>query len=40
MNGHTEIAKLLCQNKAKINHKCNDGYTALIWGKLFNLYLN
>ncbi len=40
MRGHTEIVQLLCQNKAEVNLQDNIGYTALIWGILFNLYLN
>jgi hypothetical protein len=39
MNGDTEIVKLLCQNKAELNHKITNGWTALIYGILFNLYL-
>jgi hypothetical protein len=33
--GQTARVKLLLQNNNEVNHKDNDGCTALIWGKLF-----
>ncbi len=38
--GYLEIIELLCQHKAEVNLQDNAGKTALIWGILFNLYLN
>ncbi len=38
--GYLVIVEFLCQYKAEVNHKNNNGCTALIWGILFNLYLN
>ena len=40
MNNRTEIVRFLCQKNANVNHKNNNGETALICGILFNLYLN
>jgi hypothetical protein len=40
MIGPLEIIEILCQHKAEVNLQDNEGNTALIWGILFNLYLN
>ena len=39
-NGHTQIVKFLIKKNADVNHKNNNGDTSLIFGILFNLYLN
>jgi ankyrin repeat protein len=39
LEGQLETVRILIQNKANVNLQDNDGWTALMLGILFNLYL-
>ena len=37
--GHKDVVLILASNGADINHKNNNGWTALMWGICYNIYL-